>query len=219
MRRPGRVGGLGRTGAPARAALTRSRAGPAGRACDRFPQRGIGNGSLLPPPGGLAPQLNASGGHAAPGADRAPERAQNGLRGLEYPRHVNGQIQGPRSVREREPYSPRRRRAPGEIADHRHGAHGVGSPRAPTRPPHWRVFFFHRGRREVSDRPSSTAGSSPGRRRRDVRRSPRPSARAAAPSPTYRSSPFFARFLGLDGLLGLITGSRRENGGTRRDER
>jgi hypothetical protein len=25
--------------------------------------------------------------------------------------------------------------------------------------------------------------------------------------------------LGLDGLLGLITGSRRENGGTRRDER
>jgi hypothetical protein len=24
--------------------------------------------------------------------------------------------------------------------------------------------------------------------------------------------------LGLDGLLGLITGSRRENGGTRRDE-
>jgi hypothetical protein len=25
--------------------------------------------------------------------------------------------------------------------------------------------------------------------------------------------------LGLDGLLGLITGSRRENGGSRRDER
>jgi hypothetical protein len=25
--------------------------------------------------------------------------------------------------------------------------------------------------------------------------------------------------LGLDGLLGLITGSRRENGGTRRNER
>jgi hypothetical protein len=25
--------------------------------------------------------------------------------------------------------------------------------------------------------------------------------------------------VGLDGLLGLITGSRRENGGTRRDER
>jgi hypothetical protein len=25
--------------------------------------------------------------------------------------------------------------------------------------------------------------------------------------------------LGLDGLLGLITGSRRENGGTRRDQR
>jgi hypothetical protein len=25
--------------------------------------------------------------------------------------------------------------------------------------------------------------------------------------------------IGLDGLLGLITGSRRENGGTRRDER
>jgi hypothetical protein len=25
--------------------------------------------------------------------------------------------------------------------------------------------------------------------------------------------------LGLDGLLGLITGSRRENGGTRRDKR
>jgi hypothetical protein len=25
--------------------------------------------------------------------------------------------------------------------------------------------------------------------------------------------------LGLDGLLGLITGSRRENGGTRRDRR
>ena len=28
-----------------------------------------------------------------------------------------------------------------------------------------------------------------------------------------------AILLGLDGLLGLITGSRRENGGTRRDER
>jgi hypothetical protein len=28
-----------------------------------------------------------------------------------------------------------------------------------------------------------------------------------------------ALLLGLDGLLGLIAGSRRENGGTRRDER
>ena len=30
---------------------------------------------------------------------------------------------------------------------------------------------------------------------------------------------FRSLLLGLDSLLGLITGSRRENGGTRRDER